>query len=82
MSDKTLTAVQNLQGLAQQQGYTLSQLALAWILRQENVSSAIIGATKVQQVEENVKAADIILSADVLKQIDSILGDTIRYDKA
>ena len=82
MSDKTLTAVQNLQELAQQQGYSMSNLALAWILRQENVSSAIIGATKVQQVEENVKAADITLSDDVLKQIDSILGDTVRYDRA
>ncbi len=82
MSDKTLTAVQNLQELAQQQGYTMSNLALAWILRQENVSSAIIGATKVEQVEENVKAADITLSDDVLKQIDSILGDTVRYDRA
>ncbi len=82
MSDKTLTAVQNLQEFAKQQGYTMSNLALAWILRQENVSSAIIGATKVQQVEENVKAADITLSDDVLKQIDSILGDTVRYDRA
>ncbi|GAC1641824.1 MAG: aldo/keto reductase family protein [Ktedonobacteraceae bacterium] len=82
MSDKTLTAVQHLQELAQQQGHTLSQLALAWILRQENVSSAIIGATKVQQVEENVKANDITLSDDVLKRIDDILGDTVRYDKA
>ncbi len=82
MSDKTLTAVQNLQEFAKQHGYTMSNLALAWILRQENVSSAIIGATKVQQVEENVKAADITLSDDVLKQIDSILGDTVRYDRA
>ena len=81
MSDKTLTAVQHLQELAQQQGHSLSQLALAWILRQENVSSAIIGATKVQQVEENVKASDITLSDDVLKQIDSILGDSVRYDR-
>ena len=82
MSDKTLTAVQNLQEFAQQQGHTLSQLALAWILRQHDVSSAIIGATKVQQVEENVKAADITLSEDVLKQIDSILGDSVSYARA
>ena len=82
MSDKTLTAVQNLQGLAQQQGYSMANLALAWILRQQNVSSAIIGATKVSQVEENIKAADITLSEDVLKQIDNILGDTVRYDRA
>ncbi len=82
MNDKTLTAVQHLQELAQQQGYTLSQLALAWILRQENVSSAIIGATKIKQVEENVKASDIKLSDDLLKQIDSILGDTATYERA
>ena len=81
MSDQTLTAVQHLQTFAQQQGHTLSQLALAWILRQENVSSAIIGATSVKQVEENVKASDITLSDDMLKQIDTILGDTVRYDR-
>jgi len=80
MSDKTLTAVQHLQELAQQQGHTLSQLALAWILRLNNISSAIIGATNVKQVEENVKASDITLSEDVLKQIDSILGDSVTYE--
>ncbi|GAC1633080.1 MAG: aldo/keto reductase family protein [Ktedonobacteraceae bacterium] len=82
MSDETLTAVQHLQVLAQQQGYTLSQLALAWILRQENVSSAIIGATKVKQVEENVQASDITLSDEVLKQIDATLGDVVSYERA
>ncbi len=82
MNDKTLTAVQNLQEFAQQQGYTLSQLALAWILRLDNISSAIIGATSVKQVEENVKANDIKLSEDVLKQIDSILGDSVSYERA
>ncbi len=82
MSDKTLTAVQNLQEFAQQQGHTLSQLALAWILRQHDVSAAIIGATKVEQVEENIKAADITLSEDVLKQIDTILGDSVNYARA
>ncbi len=82
MSDKTLTAVQNLQEIAQQQGCSMANLALAWILRQQNVSSAIIGATKVSQVEENVKAADITLSEDVLKQVDSVLGDSVRYDRA
>lgn len=81
MSDKTLTAVQNLQKLAQQGGYTLSQLALAWVLRQPNVSSAIIGASRPEQVEENVKASEITLSQDMLQGIDEILSDVVSYTR-
>jgi voltage-dependent potassium channel beta subunit len=81
MSDKTLTAVQNLQSLAQEDGYTLSQLALAWVLRQPNVSSAIIGASRPEQVEENVKASEITLSQDMLHHIDEILGDVVSYSR-
>lgn len=81
MSDKTLAAVQQLQGLAQQSGYTLSQLALAWILRQPNVSSAIIGASHPQQITENVKASEITLSQDMLHTIDEILADVASYEK-
>src|SRR5436853_4856341 len=64
MSDKVLTAVQNLQTLAQQSGYSLAQMALAWVLRQPIVSSAIIGASRSQQVEENAKASEITLPDD------------------
>jgi voltage-dependent potassium channel beta subunit len=81
MSDKTLTAVQQLQSLAQQGGYTLSQLALAWILRQQNVSAAIIGASRPEQIEENVKASEISLSQDIFASIDEILGDVVSYEK-
>jgi len=81
MSDKTLSAVQQLQGLAQQSGYTLSQLALAWILRLPNVSSAIIGASHPQQIAENVKASEITLSQDMLHAIDEILADVASYEK-
>ncbi len=81
MSDKTLTAVQRLQELAQQGGYTLSQFALAWILRQPNVSSAIIGASRPQQIEENIKASEITLSQDILHSIDEILVDVVSYEK-
>lgn len=81
MSDKTLTAVQNVRSLAQEGGYTLSQLALAWVLRQPNVSSAIIGASRPEQVEENVKASDIVLSQDILQRIDEILGDVVSYTR-
>ncbi len=79
MTDETLGAVQQLQGIAREGGYSLSQLALAWTLRQPDVSSAIIGASRPQQVEENAKAADITLSDDVLRRIDETLGDAVRY---
>jgi len=75
LSDPLLTAVQNLKPIAAEVGCTLSQLALAWVLREPNVSSAIIGATRPEQVTENVAAAGIKLSADVLKKIDQVLGD-------
>ncbi len=81
MSDETLTAVQNLQELAHQNGSTLSQLALAWILRQSNVSSAIIGASHPDQVAENIKAGDMELSQDLLQQIDEVLGDVASYTR-
>jgi aryl-alcohol dehydrogenase-like predicted oxidoreductase len=80
MNDKVLTAVQNLQTLAQQNGYSLAQMALAWVLRKPIVSAAIIGATRPQQVEENAKASEITLSDDVLHHIDEILGDEVKYD--
>lgn len=79
MSDETLTAVQNLNELARQNGYSLSQLALAWILRQDNVSATIIGASRPEQVEENVKATEVTLTDDMLQRIDQILDGAISY---
>ena len=81
MNDQVLTAVQNLQTLAQQHGYSLAQMALAWVLRKEIVSAAIIGATRPQQVEENAKASEITLSDDVLHLIDETLGDVVKYER-
>jgi aryl-alcohol dehydrogenase-like predicted oxidoreductase len=74
LSDKTLATVQQLKGLAEEAGYPLAQMALAWVLRQPNVSSAITGASRPQQVDENVRAADIRLSDDLLRRIDEVLG--------
>jgi len=68
-----LTKVNQLEGVAKELDVKLSQLALAWILRQPNVASALIGASKPEQVEENVKAMDIDLSNDVLEKIEEIL---------
>jgi voltage-dependent potassium channel beta subunit len=73
--DDVLTSVQKLNNLAAELGVTLSQLSLAWILRHPGISSAIVGASKPQQVEENVKAIDINLNHEVLKEIGSILEE-------
>ncbi len=81
MNDRTLTAVQHLQKLAQEAGYSLPQMALAWVLRKQIVSAAIIGASRPQQVEENAKASEITLEDDLLARIDEILGDTVSYNR-
>ena len=81
MTEKTLTAVQHLQVLAQQNGYSLAQMALAWVLCKPIVSAAIIGATRPQQVEENAQACEITLSDEVLQHIDEILGEEVSYTR-
>ena len=73
MANETLIKVQKLTKLAQEQGLSMSQLALAWCLRLQNVSSVIIGATKPQQIDENIKAAGIKLSKEVLDAAEAIL---------
>jgi voltage-dependent potassium channel beta subunit len=70
-----LTSVQKLNRLAVELGFTLSQLSLAWILRHPSISSAIIGASRPQQIEENVKAVDISLNQEVIEEIDRILEE-------
>jgi len=72
--DEVLQVVQKLDDVAKEQGLVLSQLAIAWVLRQKGVSSALIGATKPSQIEENVKAAGVELSSDTMTRIDDILA--------
>ncbi len=79
LNDKTLSAVQKLQDLAEEGGYKLSQLALAWVLHRRGISSAIIGASRPAQVDENLQSIDIKLSEGDMKRIDDILADVIRY---
>lgn len=74
LEDDVLAKVEELKGIASELGMPLSNLAIAWILRQENVASALIGASKPEQVTENVKASGVKLSDDVLSRIESILG--------
>jgi aryl-alcohol dehydrogenase-like predicted oxidoreductase len=73
MRDDVLEAVQRLKPIAEEAGMTLSQLALAWVLRVPNVASAIIGASRPEQVHENVAAAGRELSPDTLEAIDAVL---------
>jgi aryl-alcohol dehydrogenase-like predicted oxidoreductase len=75
MNDHALEAVQRLVPIADGAGLTMPQLALAWVLRREEVASAIIGATRPEQVHQNAAAAGIELSRDVLEAIDETLGD-------
>src|SRR5581483_1217163 len=82
LRDEVLERVQQLKPLAEDAGLTLAQLAVAWVLQNPNVSAAIIGASRPSQVAENVKAAGVKLPADVLKQIDDILGAHIQRDPA
>ncbi|HUW78502.1 MAG TPA: aldo/keto reductase family protein [Candidatus Nanopelagicaceae bacterium] len=80
LTDEILTAVQTLKPIAASVDLTLAQLALAWVLQNQNVSSAIIGATRPEQVHENVKAADVKLEAAVMSAIDAALGTIPETD--
>ncbi len=75
MRDEVLEAVQQLRPIADEVGLSLSQLALAWALQNQNVSSVIMGATKPSQVKENVKASGVKLDAEIMYGIDVVLGD-------
>ncbi|MBI3429791.1 MAG: aldo/keto reductase family protein [Actinobacteria bacterium] len=74
MRDDVLNAVQNLHPIAEEVNLTLAQLAVAWVLQNKNISSAIIGATKPAQIKENVKAGGIRLAPKTMKAIDKVLG--------
>jgi voltage-dependent potassium channel beta subunit len=74
MSDENLAKVEKLATLADEAGLTLAQLSLAWVLRQPGVASAIVGASRPEQIEQNVTASGITLSADLLAKIEEIVG--------
>jgi aryl-alcohol dehydrogenase-like predicted oxidoreductase len=78
MSDETLTAVQQLRPLADEAGLSLPTLAVAWVLQNPNVAAALVGASRPEQVQENVKAAGVTLDADLMAKIDDVLGDTVE----
>ncbi|MFC0624479.1 aldo/keto reductase family protein [Kribbella deserti] len=82
LTDDVLTRVQELKPIAAEVDLSLAQLAVAWVLQNPNVSSAIIGASRPEQVGENVKAAGVKLEDSLLKQIDEVLGTIVERDPA
>lgn len=79
---ETLARVQELRPVADELGLTMAQLAVAWVLQNPNVASAIIGASRPEQVAENVKASGVTIPAELLARIDTILGDSVVSDPA
>ena len=80
MRDDVLTAVQALRPIAQDLGLTMPQLAIAWVLRNPAVSSAIVGASRPEQLVDTVKASGVHLDDDVMAAIDIALGDVVERD--
>ncbi|MEU7893989.1 aldo/keto reductase family protein [Nonomuraea sp. NPDC049152] len=80
LTDDVLTRVQNLKPIAADHGLTLAQLSVAWTLANPNVSSAIIGASRPEQIADSAKAAGVKLDADALKAVDDVLGDIVERD--
>jgi len=80
MSDEVLVKVQELRPIAEQAGLSMAQLAIAWVLQNENVATAIIGATRPEQIDENVKAAGVKLGEETMAAIDKVLADIIISD--
>ena len=75
--DDVLAAVQRLRPIADGLGITMAQLALAWVLREDNAASAIIGASRPEQVDDNAAASEVELDASTLQAIDEALGDVV-----
>ncbi|GAA3210357.1 aldo/keto reductase family protein [Oerskovia jenensis] len=80
MTEDVLTRVQQLKAVADELGLTQAQLAVAWVLQNDNVAAALIGASRPEQVAENVKASGVVIPAELLAKIDEILGDVVERD--
>ncbi|MBT0770999.1 aldo/keto reductase family protein [Kineosporia sp. J2-2] len=80
MKDEVLQRVQGLAPIAAELDLSMAQLGVAWVLQNPNVASAIIGASRPEQVKENVAAVGVKLEADVLARIDEVLGDAVNTD--
>ena len=82
LRDDVLTRVQNLRSLAEQAGLTMAQMAVAWVLGNPNVSAAIVGASRPEQLTDSVQASGVVLDADLRTAIDEVLSDSVVTDPA
>jgi aryl-alcohol dehydrogenase-like predicted oxidoreductase len=82
LNDDVLTRVQALAPVADELGLSMAQLAVAWVLQNDNVASAIIGASRPEQVKENVTASGVSIPAEQLEKIDEALGNVVERDPA
>ena len=82
MSNEVLTGVQQLKPIAEEAGLTMAQLSIAWVLQNKNVASAIMGASRPEQIEKNVAAAGVKLDAGIMEKIDAAIGSLAERDPA
>ena len=80
MNDDVLTRVQGLKPIADEAGLSMAQLAVAWVLQNPNVAAALVGASRPEQVYENVKAAGVKIDPELMARIDDVLGDMVERD--
>jgi len=80
LDDAVLSRVAELEPVAKEVGLSQAQLAVAWVLQNQNVAAAIIGASRPEQVAENVKAAGVTIPPELLARIDEVLGDVAERD--
>ena len=82
MSNEVLTGVQQLKPIAEEAGLTMAQLSIAWVLQNKNVASAIMGASRPEQIEKNVAAAGVKLDTEIMAKIDAAIGSLAERDPA
>ena len=82
LNDPVLKAVQQLQPIADELDLPMANLAIAWVLANDNVAGAIVGASRPEQITSNAKASGLSLEDDVLKRVDEVLGDLVETDPA
>ena len=77
---EVLRRVQGVRAIADELGLTMAQLAVAWVLQNDNLAAALIGASRPEQIAENVKAAGVEIPAELMARIDEVLGDVVVRD--
>ena len=80
MTEDILTRVQKLKPLAEELNLTLAQFGIAWVLQNQNVAAAIVGASRPEQIASNVAAVGVEIPSEIMKKVDEILGDTVFTD--